>query len=60
MSGIAIIDNDMYYERQDGTYAKMPYHDGKAVAEILIERLTPEEMAGFLWKCRQLENTRGS
>lgn len=48
MRGIAYINDDMYYERPDGTYAKMPYHDGKAVAEIIIARATPEELRGFI------------
>ncbi|MER6376750.1 hypothetical protein ABT255_52655 [Streptomyces mirabilis] len=47
MRGIAIIDDDIYYERVDGTYAKMPYGDGEAMANIFIERATREELEGL-------------
>ncbi|MFG2858888.1 hypothetical protein [Streptomyces mirabilis] len=48
MRGIAIIDDDIYYKRVDGTYAKMPYDDGEAMANIFIERVTPEELEGLM------------
>lgn len=58
MRGIAFIDDDMYYERPDGTYAQMPYRDGNAVAEILIERLTDQELVGFLTRIKKLDNSQ--
>jgi hypothetical protein len=48
MRGITMIDGELYYERLDGSYAKMPYGNGEAVAKIVVERATPEELIGCL------------
>lgn len=48
MRGIATINDDLYYERPDGTYARLPYNDGEAVAKILMDRLEPEELRGLI------------
>jgi hypothetical protein len=45
MHGIAFINDDMYYERPDGTYAKMPYSDAHAVSQILIKSTTDDELS---------------
>jgi hypothetical protein len=44
MRGITVINDDLYYERPDGAYVKLPYEDGEATGRILIERATREEL----------------
>ncbi|MFI6032985.1 hypothetical protein ACIBBD_02145 [Streptomyces sp. NPDC051315] len=48
MHGLTIINDDIYYERTDGTYAKLPYDDSKASVQILEDRLMPDELVDLV------------